>query len=61
MSTRRRGGDKVAEVSEARSRVRDTYGIEIVLGEDDVPHPRRQVCIDEMALGPTAERRTVPG
>ncbi len=35
-STRsRRGGDKAAEVSEAWFRVRDTYGIEIVLDEDD--------------------------
>ena len=44
-----RDGDKVAEVSKRWFRVRDTYGIEIVPGENDALILAATVCIDEMA------------
>ena len=46
-----RGGDKVAEVSKRWFRVRDTYGIEIVPGQDDALILAVTVCIDQMARG----------
>jgi uncharacterized protein YxjI len=46
-----RDGDTVAEISKRWFRVRDTYGIEIVPGEDDALILAAAVCIDEMARG----------
>ena len=46
-----RDGDKVAEVSKRWLRVRDTYGIEIVPGENDALILAATVCIDEMSRG----------
>src|SRR5437588_714690 len=46
-----RGGDTVAEVSKRWFRVRDTYGIEIAPGQDDVLILAVTVCIDQMARG----------
>ena len=46
-----RDGDKVAEVSKRWFRVRDTYGIEIVPGENDALILAATVCIDEMSRG----------
>jgi uncharacterized protein YxjI len=46
-----RDGDKVAEVSKRWFRVRDTYGIEILPGENDALILAVTVCIDEMARG----------
>ena len=46
-----RDGDKVAEVSKRWFRVRDTYGIEIVPGENDALILSVTVCIDEMSRG----------
>jgi uncharacterized protein YxjI len=43
-----RGGDKVAEVSKRWFRIRDTYGIEIDSGQDDVLILAVTVCIDRM-------------
>ena len=43
-----RGGDRVAEVSKCWFRVRETYGIEIALGQDDALILAATVCIDEM-------------
>ena len=40
---------KVAEVSKRWFRVRDTYGIEIVPGENDALILAATVCIDEMS------------
>lgn len=44
-----RDGQTVAEVSKRWFRVRDTYGIEVAPGEDDVLVLAATVCIDEMA------------
>ncbi|MCU0309774.1 MAG: LURP-one-related family protein [Acidimicrobiales bacterium] len=44
-----RDGDTVATVSKRWFRVRDTYGIEIADGEDDVLLLAVAVCIDAMA------------
>jgi uncharacterized protein YxjI len=46
-----RDGEKVAHVSKRWFRVRDTYGIEIVPGEDDALILATTVCIDEMSRG----------
>ena len=42
------GGDKVAEVSKKWFRVRDTYGVEIQPGQDDVIILAVAACIDQM-------------
>jgi uncharacterized protein YxjI len=44
-----RDGDKIAEISKRWFRVRETYGIEVVPGEDDALIVAAVVCIDEMA------------
>ena len=44
-----RDGDKIAEVSRKWVRVRETYGIEVVPGEDDALIVALSACIDEMA------------
>lgn len=44
-----RDGDKIAEISKRWFRIRDTYGIEIVPGENDALILAATVCIDEMA------------
>ena len=44
-----RDGHKIAEISKRWFRVRDTYGIEIVPGENDALILAATVCIDEMA------------
>jgi uncharacterized protein YxjI len=46
-----RDGDRVAEVSKRWFRMRDTYGIEIVPGEDDALILACTVCIDQMGRG----------
>ena len=43
------GRDKVAEVSKKWFRVRDSYGVAIDPGQEDVIHLAVAVCIDEMA------------
>jgi len=43
------GRDKVAEVSKKWFRVRDTYGVEIEPGQDDIVILAVTVCIDQMA------------
>jgi uncharacterized protein YxjI len=43
-----RDGDKVAEVSKRWFRVRDTYGIEVVPGQDDALILAVAVCVDQM-------------
>ena len=43
------GRDKVAEVSRKWFRVRDTYGVEIEPGQDDIVILAVTVCIDQMA------------
>ena len=43
------GRDKVAEVSKKWFRLRDTYGVEIAPGQEDVLILAVAVCIDEMA------------
>jgi uncharacterized protein YxjI len=43
-----RDGDKVAEVSKRWFRIRDTYGIEIVPGQDEALILAITVCIDQM-------------
>ena len=45
------GRDKVAEVSKKWFRVRDSYGVAIDPGQDDVVILAVAVCIDEMAHG----------
>ena len=45
------GRDKVAEVSEKWFRLRDSYGVEIDPGQNDVLILAVAVCIDEMAHG----------
>ena len=46
-----RGGDKAAEVSKRWFRMRDTYGIEIAPGQDDVVVLAVAVAVDAMADG----------
>src|SRR5205809_1453542 len=43
------GRDKVAEVSKRWFRIRDTYGVEIEQGQDDVLILAITACIDQMA------------
>jgi uncharacterized protein YxjI len=43
------GRDKVAEVSKKWFRVRDSYGVEIDPGQDDIVILAVTVCIDQMA------------
>jgi uncharacterized protein YxjI len=43
------GRDKIAEVSKKWFRVRDTYGVEIEPGQDDILILAVTVCIDQMA------------
>ncbi len=43
------GRDKVAEVSKKWFRVRDTYGVEIEPGQDDILILAVTVCIDQMS------------
>ena len=43
------GRDKVAEVSKKWFRVRDTYGVEIEPGQDDILILAVTVCLDQMA------------
>jgi uncharacterized protein YxjI len=43
------GRDKVAEVSKKWFRIRDTYGVEIEPGQDDILILAVTVCIDQMA------------
>ena len=45
------GRDKVAEVSKKWFRVRDSYGVSIDPGQDDVVILAVNVCIDETAHG----------
>jgi uncharacterized protein YxjI len=45
----KREGDKVAEVSKKWLRMRDTYGIEVATGEDDVLILAVAVALDAMA------------
>jgi uncharacterized protein YxjI len=46
-----RDGHKVAEISKRWFRIRDTYGIEVVAGENDGLILATAICIDEMARG----------
>ncbi len=43
------GRDKVAEVSKKWFRVRDSYGVEVEPGQDDLLILAVAVCIDQMA------------
>ena len=43
------GRDKVAEVSKKWFRLRDTYGVEIEVGQDDILILAVTACIDQMA------------
>jgi uncharacterized protein YxjI len=43
------GRDKIAEVSKKWFRVRDTYGVEIEPGQNDILILAISVCIDQMA------------
>ena len=43
------GRDKVAEVSKKWFRVRDTYGVEIELGQNEILILAVTVCVDQMA------------
>jgi hypothetical protein len=45
------GRDKVAEASKKWFRLRDSYGLSINPGQDDVLILAAAVCIDEMAHG----------
>jgi len=45
------GRDKVAEVSKKWFRVRDSYGVEIEPGQDDILILAVTVCLDQMAHG----------
>jgi uncharacterized protein YxjI len=45
------GRDKIAEVSKKWFRIRDTYGVEIEPGQDDIVILAVTVCIDQMAHG----------
>jgi uncharacterized protein YxjI len=44
-----RDGETIAEISKRWFRVRDTYGIEVVPGENDALILAATICIDEMA------------
>jgi uncharacterized protein YxjI len=44
-----KGRDKVAEVSRKWFRIRDTYGVEVEPGQDDIVILAVTVCIDQMA------------
>ena len=44
-----KGRDKVAEISKKWFRVRDSYGVEIEIGQDDIVVLAVTVCIDQMA------------
>jgi uncharacterized protein YxjI len=44
-----RDGDKVAEISKRWFRVRDTYGVEVAPGENDVLILATTAVIDSMA------------
>ena len=46
-----RGGDKIAEVSKRWFRIRDTYGVEILPGQNEVLILAIAACIDEMSRG----------
>jgi len=46
-----RDGDKVAEVSKRWFRMRDTYGVEVLPGQDDALILACTVCIDQMGRG----------
>jgi len=43
-----RDGHKVAEISKRWFRIRDTYGIEVLPGQDDALILAATICIDEM-------------
>ena len=43
------GRDRVAEVSKKWFRIRDSYGVEVEPGQDDVVILAVTVCIDQMA------------
>lgn len=43
------GGDKVAEVSKKWFRIRDSYGVQVAPGQDDLLILAVTVCIDQMA------------
>ena len=45
------GGTKVAEVSKKWFRVRDTYGVEVTPGQNDILLLAVAVCLDQMAGG----------
>jgi len=45
------GRDKVAQVSKKWFRIRDTYGVQIDPGQDDIVILAVTVCIDQMARG----------
>ena len=47
----KRDGDKIGEVSKRWFRVRDTYGIEVMPGEDDALILACTVCTDQMSRG----------
>lgn len=49
----KRGGEKVAEISKRWFRVRDTYGIEVMPGQNDALILACTVCIDQMGRGPS--------
>ena len=44
-----RDGDKIAAVSKRWFRVRDTYGIDVLTGQDDALLVAATVCIDELS------------
>ncbi len=46
-----RDGHKIAEISKRWFRIRDTYGIEVLAGENDALILAAAICIDEMARG----------
>jgi len=46
-----RDGDKVAEISKRWFRMRDTYGVEVMDGQDDALILACTVCIDQMGRG----------
>jgi len=45
------GRDKVAQVSKKWFRIRDTYGVQVDPGQDDIVILAVTVCIDQMARG----------
>lgn len=44
-------GTKVAEVPRRGSRVRDTVGVVVAPGRNDVVNPAAMVCMDQLAHG----------